>query len=190
MLNILNDKLLEVLDDKEINDKIVELNNQLNVLNNNLIKNAKEEKNLFNLLISGNFSKKMTDEKAIEIKNNKKFILDKSLNLTTQINELEKTKNDLLNIEKLRNNFKAGDKLYSDVISKIIKKITITQVTEFPEQFNKVKGDKVIEVKIDTLHNTRMNFFISQRTDFVFTYKNNRIIDVNKLFYISKLIEK
>jgi site-specific DNA recombinase len=190
ILYILNAQLLEVLDDKEINEKIASLNNQLDVLNNNLTKNSKEEKNLFNLIISGDFPKEITDDKLAEIRKNKKFILDKSLNISTQINELEKTKKDLLNIEKLRNNFKAGDKLSSDIILKIIKKITITQVSEYPEQFKKVKGDKVIEVKINTLHNTTMKFLVSQRTDFVLTIKRDRVIEAHKLFHISKLIEK
>jgi DNA invertase Pin-like site-specific DNA recombinase len=190
IMYVLSDKLMEVLDNKDITVKLNKLNNELTTLNNNLIKNNKEEKNLVNLIVSGEFTKAITDAKLQEIKKKKKFIHDKLSNINTQISELENTKSDLQNINNLRKNFKAGNKLPIDVISKIISRITIKQLQTYPEQFNKVKGDKVLEIKIQTKHNTKMSFLISQRTNFILAVRNNKIISVDKLFYISNLLEK
>ena len=180
---ILDDKLLNVLDTDNISDRIIELNNSVELQNNNLNKLQKEEKNLFDLAVSGEFPKSYISEKMDELKSRKKFISDKISNLNNQIGDLTKTQDNIKNIEKLRSNFRTGDKLSAEIISKIVNKIIITETKDYHEAFNNFKGDKVVEVKIITGNKTLI-FNVSQRTKLTYYYHEefNLWLPLNQFF--------
>jgi hypothetical protein len=164
---ILKDKLLVALDNKEINTNIKVLQEELKILDNEFLKKDKIRLNIIDWALEGSLPKEIVYKKKDEVEKEIKRIDDEKKKLNTRISEFKKTKKNILNIGKMRKSFKGGEKIPKEIVDKIIEKIIVTRKEEYPEAFNKVKGDKIVEIKIIAA-NKALDFLISQRTNEVY----------------------
>lgn len=170
---IFKEKLLSVLDDKEITENIIQLKNELKAIEQDYQKIDKEESNILEWVGDSRFSKEKINKRLDDITIKRKKLTSSMKAVKKRIIEFQKTKNNLLDIEKLRTSYKVGEKIPKEIVDKIITKIVITKKDEYPIAFNKVKGDKVVEIKILAGNQTNV-FLISQRTNEIY-YLNNEV---------------
>lgn len=170
---IFSEKLINVLEDKNIIGKISTLEIGLNKIKNELEKLMKLESNVFNWQLSNKFNDKIIDDKLQEINANRKSLENKLIANEKELTELLNTRNTLRDIQSIKSNYKQGEKLPKQIIDKIITKIIITKYDNntwkqiFPMNEKYIKGDKSVEVKI-FVGSEILRFVVSQRTKLVF----------------------
>lgn len=164
---ILKDKLLVALDNTEINNNISVLEEELKILDNEFLKKDKVRLNIIDWALDGSLPKEIVYKKKDEVEKELTKIEDNKTKIKKRISEFKTTKKNILDIEKMRKSFQGGEKIPKEIVDKIIEKIIVTRKDVYPEAFNKVKGDKIVEIKIIAA-NRALEFLISQRTKEVY----------------------
>jgi site-specific DNA recombinase len=170
---LMTEKLIQILDDSDINNRLDILRNDEQQINKQLKELEGVQENIFNWMVNKTFNKEFLDKKLNEYNTNKEVVEVKAIEVKTKINSLLITKANLNDVEQIKKDFKSGQKLSKEVVNKIISKIIITKQNDFENTldnvniYNQKRGDKVLQVKIYTENNTELIFYISQRTNFI-----------------------
>ncbi len=175
---LFTDKLQLSLEDKDINTNIKNIENDLIQYNINLDKYYKMESNILDWSITNKFSEKVIQAKLNELNINKIILKNDISKKEKELQELKNTINNIKNIDRIKLNYRAGEKLPKNIIDKIISKIIITKTNDFPSIFNN-KQDKIVEVKI-IAGIQEYNFLISQRTNYIYYLNGEYSFLLNK----------
>ena len=185
---LMSEKLVQILDDSEINSKLEKLEIEETNINNELKQLEKVQENIFNWMLNKTFDSYFLNNKLTEYNNNKKETTEKLNEIIVKRNSLKLAKENLNNIEQLKNDYIKGQKLSKEIVNKIIKKIIITEEKDFINTltgvliFNNFKGDKVLQVRIITENDTELEFYISQRTNFILLKTVSGFLRMNDFF--------
>lgn len=168
---LLSEKLVEILDDSDINNNLGILEIEKNQLNKDLKNLEVEQENIFKWMINNTFDQDFLNKKLDDFNKKKNDCIEKLHTIKSKINNLLFVKSNLNNINQLKINYNEGQKLSKEIVNKIINTIVIAEEKEFKKSldgvliFDRYKSDKVLKIKISTYNKTDLTFYISQKSN-------------------------
>lgn len=189
ILKHFKDILVKKLDNKEIKEKINEIEKLLPEFEKKLKRNQEGQSDAYFKNYSGKLNDAVLQGLIKRLSNEEGQIKYSIETYTKQLNELKETYTSITDIKKLENNI---NETYLDrsIINRIIKRIIIKPDPQPIKYFTK-PYDKVVEIKLEVAKaDNYVSFYISQREDFLYDAPTMSVIPLgfkNKEINISKL---